>query len=75
MLGVLRFHHAIQPDEGWLSPTLTSPKRCCLLHHKVHNRKTQVRPRIVICGPSGITRWKNGGQESAESAVPASLPE
>jgi len=36
---------------------------------KVHNRKAMVRPRIVICVPSGITQVeKRAVRESAESA-------
>ncbi len=36
---------------------------------KVHNRKTLLRPRIVICVPSGITQVeKRAVRESAESA-------
>jgi len=36
---------------------------------KVHNRKTLVRPRIVVCVPSGITQVeKRAVRESAESA-------
>lgn len=37
--------------------------------HKVHNRKSLVRPRIVICVPSGTTQVeKRAVRESAESA-------
>jgi len=37
--------------------------------HKVHNRRTFVRPRIIIAVPSGITQVeKRAGRESAESA-------
>jgi rod shape-determining protein MreB len=37
--------------------------------HKVHNRRTLVRPRIIICVPSGITQVeKRAVKESAESA-------
>ncbi|MFQ6672228.1 MAG: rod shape-determining protein, partial [Candidatus Tectimicrobiota bacterium] len=37
--------------------------------HKVHNRKTLVRPRIVICVPSAITQVeKRAVRDSAESA-------
>jgi rod shape-determining protein MreB len=36
---------------------------------KVHNRKTLIRPRIIICVPSGITQVeKRAVRESAESA-------
>ncbi len=36
---------------------------------KVHNRKTLVRPRIIICVPSGITQVeKRAVRESAEFA-------
>ena len=36
---------------------------------KVHNRKNLIRPRIVICDPSGITQVeKRAVRESAESA-------
>jgi len=36
---------------------------------KVHNRKTLVRPRIIICIPSGITQVERRAvKESAESA-------
>jgi rod shape-determining protein MreB len=37
--------------------------------HKVHNRKTLVRPRIIICVPSGITQVeKRAVKESAQQA-------
>jgi len=37
--------------------------------HKVHNRRTFVRPRIIIAVPSGITQVeKRAVKESAESA-------
>ena len=37
--------------------------------HKIHNRKTLVRPRIIICVPFGITEVeKRAVRESAESA-------
>src|SRR5512147_229950 len=37
--------------------------------HKVHNRRTFVRPRIIIAVPSGITQVeKRAVRESAESA-------
>ena len=37
--------------------------------HKVHNRKTLVRPRIVVCVPSDITQVeKRAVRDSAESA-------
>lgn len=40
----------------------------CLIR-KVHNRKTLVRPRIIICVPHGITEVeKRAVRESAESA-------
>ena len=36
---------------------------------KVHNRRTLIRPRIIICVPSGITQVeKRAVRESAESA-------
>jgi len=36
---------------------------------KVHNRRTLIRPRIIICVPSGITQVeKKAVRESAESA-------
>ena len=36
---------------------------------KVHNRRTPVRPRIIVCVPSGITQVeKRAVRESAESA-------
>ncbi len=37
--------------------------------HKVHNRRSLIRPRIIICVPSGITQVeKRAVRESAESA-------
>jgi len=37
--------------------------------HRAHNRKTLVRPRIIICVPSGITEVERRAvKESAESA-------
>ena len=37
--------------------------------HKVHNRRTLVKPRIIICVPSGITEVeKRAVRESVESA-------
>ena len=37
--------------------------------HKVHNRRTLVRPRMIVCVPSGITQVeKRAVRESAESA-------
>ena len=37
--------------------------------HKVHNRKTLVRPRMVICVPTGITQVeKRAVRDSAENA-------
>ena len=37
--------------------------------HKVHNRRSLIRPRIIICVPSGITPVeKRAVRESAESA-------
>jgi rod shape-determining protein MreB and related proteins len=37
--------------------------------HKIHNRKTLVRPRIIICVPFGVTEVeKRAVRESAESA-------
>ena len=44
----------------------------CMLRHfitKVHNRKRLVRPRIIICVPSGITQVERRAvRDSAESA-------
>ena len=37
--------------------------------HKVHNRRSLIRPRIIICVPSGITQVeKRAVRDSAESA-------
>jgi len=43
--------------------------------HKVHNRRTFVRPRIIIAVPSGITQVeKRAVRESAAAAIGAGLP-
>ncbi|MFO0678629.1 MAG: rod shape-determining protein [Polyangiaceae bacterium] len=35
---------------------------------RAHNRKTLVKPRIIICVPSASRRSRSGGEREAESA-------
>src|SRR6202165_1383956 len=61
---------AIRPmKDGVIADFDITEKMLRYFIHKVHNRKTLVRPRVVICVPSGITQVeKRAVKESAESA-------
>jgi rod shape-determining protein MreB len=61
---------AIRPmKDGVIADFDITEKMLRYFIQKVHNRKTLVRPRIVICVPSGITQVeKRAVKESAESA-------
>jgi rod shape-determining protein MreB and related proteins len=61
---------AIRPlKDGVIADFEIAEKMLRYFIQKIHNRKTLVRPRIVICVPSGITAVeKRAVRESAESA-------
>lgn len=61
---------AIRPmKEGVIADFDITEKMLRYFIQKVHNRKNLVRPRIIICVPSGITQVeKRAVRESAESA-------
>ena len=61
---------AIRPmREGVIADFEITEEMLRRLIRKVHNRKTLVRPRIIICVPHGITEVeKRAVRESAESA-------
>ncbi len=61
---------AIRPlKDGVIADFETTEAMLRYFIHKVHNRRTLVRPRIVICVPNGITEVeKRAVRESAESA-------
>jgi len=61
---------AIRPlKDGVIADFDIAEKMLRYFIQKIHNRKTLVRPRIVICVPSGITAVeKRAVRESAESA-------
>lgn len=61
---------AIRPlKDGVISDFEITEQMLRLLMQRVHNRKTLVRPRIIICVPHGITEVeKRAVRDSAESA-------
>ncbi len=61
---------AIRPvKEGVIADFEITEQMLRFLIRKVHNRKTLVRPRIIICVPHGITEVeKRAVRDSAESA-------
>ena len=71
MLGKTPAHIvAIRPmKDGVIADFDITEKMLRYFIQKVHNRKNLVRPRIIICVPSGITQVeKRAVRESAESA-------
>ena len=61
---------AIRPmKDGVIADFDITEKMLRYFIQKVHNRKTLLRPRIIICVPSGVTQVeKRAVRESAESA-------
>lgn len=61
---------AIRPmKDGVIADFETTESMLRHFIRKVHNRRTLVRPRIIVCVPSGITQVeKRAVRESAESA-------